>query len=331
MIPVGQPYRATGPIEIQPVLITIILGIVTGIFGAGLVWLWESSPIPTLMILTPIIQGIIVGSAFGFMVGRLQMRNPRLVGTIAFACGLLSIGLVHFGHHLQLTTEIASQMRHDVESDPELPAQQKQRILKQLDTAPEAAADRFLVMRTGSSGLLGSMKFRNEIGVHLKRTLVTGTVLWGLWAVEALIVATTAWGLAAKAAGKPYCEDCGYWCLHQPDVLVLPVDQGQLLLSALREDNSELARSAIDQSSTDEGTGHVGVSLHACPNCDLCFADVSQRAPHGKSEMKVTQLAQLLRISPEMVGTLTNPRTDAAHATAEPEPPQEEATLQPEA
>jgi hypothetical protein len=63
MIPVGQPYRPAGTLDARSILITTILGTAVAVLGAALVWLWEWSPIPTLVLLTPLVQGAAVGAA----------------------------------------------------------------------------------------------------------------------------------------------------------------------------------------------------------------------------------------------------------------------------
>ena len=56
MVPVGQPYHPAGTLDARSILITTILGTTAAVIGAALVWLWELSPIPTLLLLTPLLQ-----------------------------------------------------------------------------------------------------------------------------------------------------------------------------------------------------------------------------------------------------------------------------------
>ena len=65
MIPVGQPYVPAGALDARSVLITTILGTTAAVIAAALVWVWEWSPIPTLLILTPLLQGLAVGAGHG--------------------------------------------------------------------------------------------------------------------------------------------------------------------------------------------------------------------------------------------------------------------------
>ena len=186
MIPVGQPYRPAGKLDARSVLITTILGTTAAVLGAALIWLWEWSPIPTLVGVTAIVQGIGVGAVMAFAVQRLRMRNPRLVATVGFACGLLIALLVHYGHYMHLVTAVSDQLRGEIAQNKTMPEGERQKLLARLDADPAAFIDPMLVLQTGHSGFLGSMIYRNEQGVLLKGNPVTGTILWILWGAEAL-------------------------------------------------------------------------------------------------------------------------------------------------
>jgi hypothetical protein len=299
MIPVGQPYRPAGSLDVQSILITTILGVTAAVIGAAIVWLWEWSPIPTLVILTPIIQGIGIGLVMAFVVGRLRMRNLRLVGTVGFTCGLLSIALVHYGHYLHLVTVVADAMRTELAQDKSIPEARRGELLARLDDDPAAFVDPILKMKTGHSGFIGSLVLRNEQGVRLKNAPVSGLFLWILWGFEALLVAGAAAALPSSRAAEPFCEECGDWCAKQPDLFALPGASAGPLVQAIREDNaSRVAELRADPPPADQ-TGLVGVTLHACPGCDQSFADVSHRVSSGK-ETKVIGLLKQHRVSPEM-------------------------------
>ena len=186
MTSIGQPYRPAGTLDLRSILITTILGVTAAVIGAAVFWLWEWSPIPTLVVLTPIIQGLCVGGVMAFAVGRLRMRNHRLVATVGFTCGLLSITLVHYGHYLSMVTAAAGDLRERVAQDKTMPEAQRQAFLAQLDADPTAVIDAMLVKMTGHSGFLGSLVWRNEQGVMIKNRKESGTALWVFWGFEAL-------------------------------------------------------------------------------------------------------------------------------------------------
>jgi hypothetical protein len=148
MIPIGQPYRPAGALDARSILITSILGTTAAVIGAALVWLWEWSPIPTLVLLTPILQGLAVGAVMSFAVGRLRMRNPRIVATVGFVCGVLSIGLVHYGHYLHMVSAIPAQLRTEIAQDKTIPEDERQSILAKLDADPGQIVNAMLVEQT---------------------------------------------------------------------------------------------------------------------------------------------------------------------------------------
>ncbi len=300
MIPIGQPYRPAGALNARSILITSILGVSAAVIGAALVWLWEWSPIPTLVLLTSILQGLVVGAAMAFAVGRLRLRNPWTVAAVGFACGLLSITLVHYGHYLHMVSTTAGQLRSEIAQDKSIPDGDRQSLLAQLDANPERFVNPLLVQQTNHSGFIGSLFVRNAQGVTIKGNVVTGTMLWILWGGEALLVAGMAAGIPMERAAAPFCEECGYWCVKQPDLFALPAASAESLIQAVRENNPVRIAALRATPPNNSGASTVGATLHACPGCDQSFADVSRRTVNGKN-VKVKVLLKQHRVAPEVV------------------------------
>jgi hypothetical protein len=303
MIPVGQPYRPAGTLDARSILITTILGTTVAVLGAALVWLWEWSPIPTLVFLTPLVQGAAIGAVMSFAIGRLGMRNPGLVGVVGFACGLMSVALVHYGHYLHMVSAIAGELRPQIGQDKSIAEADRQSALAALDTNPARFVDPLLAKMTGHSGFLGSLFLRNEQGVMLKSTKVTGFLLWLLWGGEALLAAVAASAIPTLRASQPFCEDCGYWCVTQSDLLSLPAASADSLVQAVVEDNPSRIAALRANPPADQSPGVVNVTLLACPGCDQSFADISHRFVKGK-ETKVKTLLKQHRVSPAMVAAV---------------------------
>jgi hypothetical protein len=321
MIAVGQPYRPAGMLDLRSILITAILGVTAAVIGAALVWLWEWSPIPTLLLVTPAVQGVGIGAVMAFAVGRLRMRNPRLVATVGVACGLLSVCLVHYGHYIHLATEIAGEVRSQIARDRSMPQAEREVLLARLDDDPAAFVDPLLVRETGHSGFLGSLILRNQQGIQIKSRRESGIVLWIIWGVEAIIAALGAMEIPTRRAAAPFCEDCGAWCEKQPDLFTLPAASAVPLIEAIRADDpARVAELRADPPPYDE-SGLVGVTLDTCPGCDQSFADASLRVSTGK-KLKITGLLKQQRISPEMAKAMrTAPRDpEPREAVADDEP-----------
>jgi hypothetical protein len=327
MIPVGQPYRPAGTLDARSMLITTTLGVTAGMIGAGLVWLWEWSPIPTFVILTSLIQGLGVGAVMAFAVGRLRMRNPWVVAIVGFACGLLSAGLVHYGHYLHMVSQIAEHTRAEISEDKTLPEPERKSLLARLDADPAAFVDPYFIQETHHSGFLGSLILRSEEGFRLERTPVTGTFVWIIWGVEALAVAGIASIAAATRAGKPFCEECGYWCEDQTDLLTLPAASAVPVVDAIRDDSPSRVAALRGDPPVDDGAGIVAVSLSACPGCDQSFANVVHRIKK-KKEMKEKSLLARHRVSPEVASAIRF-APEPQNAESE-EFPEEDAGIPPE-
>jgi hypothetical protein len=324
MIPVGQPYRPAGTLDVRSILITTILGVTAAVIGAAIIWLWEWSPIPSLVIVTPIIQGVGVGAVMAFAVGRLRMRNPNLVFAVGCACGLLSVGLVHYGHYMSMVTSEAGLVRGEITRNKSIPEDQRKALLERLDDDPAGFIDPMLRQMTGHSGFLGSLFRRNQQGLLIKGAPVTGTFLWIIWGAEALVVVLMAAVVPVAVASRPFCEECGYWCEKRPELFTLPGVSAAPLVQAIREDNPARVAELRANPPPYDAAGLVGVSLHNCPGCDLSFADVSHRVVKGK-EMKVRNLLSQLRVSPEVVAAMRNAPVPAGAAQEDnAEPPEAE-------
>ncbi len=333
MTPVGETYKPTGAFEVVGTFQATILGVVAALVVAGVVWAWEISPIPTLLIVTPLIQGAAVGWVLALLFRRIKLRNRLVAATVGLLCGLLSIGLVHYGHHLKLVGEAASSIAEQVRQDQEIKPEVRDQVLAALETNPAAVVDAVMRDETGHGGILGSLALRARQGVTLGRgnTNVTGVGVYVLWGLEALAVALIAASMGWAAASEPFCEDCQAWCVPAgvstwPGALVDHVTQ------ALRADEwSTLAGWKQTPPEIEPRPDKTIVAIHACPGCNLAFADVAHYIPanSGKPEAKkksfrlsadkkqdqTIKKIKAVRLSTEMDGTLRGAPASTAAPT----------------
>ena len=214
MVPIGQKYVPSGAFSLRGVLTALILGGWGAAICAGLVCLWEISPIPTLMILTPIIQGVGVAIVLGLVVTKMKIRNPLVAGTIGLACGLLSVGLQHYGHYVHFVYQTRETVRSEIANEPGIPLEARKSVEEELSVRPYQAIDVLvLVPQTGSKGLLGVMKLRRRRASRRSDTAtITGGAMWALWGLEAFLVVAGAMIGGLASAASPFCEDCHRWC-----------------------------------------------------------------------------------------------------------------------
>ena len=312
MIPVGQNYRSEGKINARAIVSAMVLGTMTAIAVAFLVWAWELSPIPTLVILTPLIQGFVIGTVLAVLIGRLKLRHPKLMATVGFACGLASVGLIHYAHYLHFLDEIDTTIKTEVQADDNLLPEKKQEILANLAKGSNEMANLVLLDNTGHGGFVGSMMLRAQQGVEIKSAHVTGVGMWILWGIEALMVAGVATSMAYKRASIPYCEDCSAWCEKTMSPVVLAGESTDAFAEALRADDHQGIAALIDQPIDQEALGvhHTRAQMHSCANCDQTFADVENvltKVKKGKAETKTKAVITRIRVSPAIVGLLRGP------------------------
>src|SRR3978361_52265 len=94
MIPIGECYRPTGLFEPIGTILAAAAAMVLAAAVALVIWIWDISPIPQLLILTSILQGVAVGFGAYTLFRKVRLRNPFIATVIAFICGALSIFLV---------------------------------------------------------------------------------------------------------------------------------------------------------------------------------------------------------------------------------------------
>jgi len=320
MVPVGHNYRPEGKLDARSALSATILGVVTAIFAALVVWAWELSPVPTLVIITPLLQGLLIGLVLAFVIGRLRLRHPNLLGAIGLLCGLSSVGLVHYGHYLHFLDEVGNRYKAQVEADDDLSPEKKAELLGRVAHGSGEVADEFLVAKTGHSGFLGSMIYRGEVGVTIKRVALTGWGVWILWGVEALAVALVAGALARSRAAEPFCEDCGDWCSKARAPIELAGESARPFAEAVHVDDLQSValwlREPVDpESIKQDGTR---ATLHSCGGCDQTFVDVESyliTTKKKKTETKTTSMLKQVRISPEMTALLRQPPSATSTST----------------
>lgn len=329
MIPVGQAYRPKGKVDARAILSATILGATTAVFAALVVWLWELSPIPTLLILTPLSQGMVIACVLAFMIDRLRLRHPILLGAVGLLCGLASAELVHYGHYLHFLDQYGEQYAAAVEAADDLSPERKQELLGRISNGSSEVADEFLVAKTGHAGFFGSMLYRSQLGVRIQRVgervgreKGTGKRVWSLWGAEAILIAGVALVGAWVRASIPFCEDCGEWCPSTDRFVLLEGMSAPAFAKAVRMDDLEAANQLL-AGSTDAKAIQMHWTqsrLHCCGRCDQTFVDIeSYRANKKKTETKRKRHLKRIRASPEMAALLREPALAKASAPHEPQ------------
>src|SRR5688572_641850 len=307
MTTTGESYRASGAFNAVSTLTASIGGLIAALVVAGIVWAWERSPIPTLVILTPILQGFALGFVLALLFGVAKLRNPALGLLIGLICGAVSVAAVHYGHYVKdvyaYRDDVKAEQAKIVEA---LGPEGAQALLARTQADPFKAFDEDITYpENGKRGFVGHLLLRAEQGVRIKSADVTGIGMWILWGIEALMVLGIAAVMGRSRAAEPFCENCDRWCEKSETPTILPPDKAEPL-SALVQKGDALGLAALRSTTPqfDVSTGFAGVAVHTCPACDDGYADVVLHSPgkDGKTEEK--KLATLVHASKDMLAAL---------------------------
>jgi hypothetical protein len=310
----AETYRASGALNPGSTLAAALGGVVAALVAAGIVWAWESSPIPTLVILTPILQGFVLGFVLMFLFGRAKLRNPTLGFVFGLVCGAISVVAVHYGHYVTDVYAFRDALRIEAAKAAASGSPGAPTILSMVNSDPYHALDEFEIKpMTGRTGFLGHLHVRAKHGVTIKRAEVTGIGMWVLWGIEALIVIGIAAAMGRSRAAEPFCELCDRWFDEVETPTMLPPGKAQELTGVINR-NDALGLAALRSSTPhfNPASGATVVKAHVCAGCDDGYADVVLRTPNKEGKMEDKKLATLVRASKEMLAAL---RADVQPAT----------------
>jgi hypothetical protein len=97
---------------------------------------------------------------------------------------------------------------------------------------------------------------------------VAGLVLWGFWAVEALVVVAISAGLAwGVIAGAVFCERCNQWCDEHEGGIRLEMPADDAALSGVKAGSVRPLEDLRPVHEPTPGVPHLLVELHRCTAC----------------------------------------------------------------
>src|SRR4051794_30551226 len=68
---IHRVFTAGGAKDLMRGVIAIVTSIPIALAAAGVMWLWWRSPVPTYLVFTPLLHGMLLGVALAWLVGRL--------------------------------------------------------------------------------------------------------------------------------------------------------------------------------------------------------------------------------------------------------------------
>lgn len=163
-------------------VIAIALAILLAIAAAAPFWGWWRSPIPTFLVFTPVLHGMMLGAALMWLVERLRIRSPRRRALIGITAGVVSVSALTFA---QYVTEAYDYHR------------KTQRAMAVLLGAADARTNplsfydaNVLKPVSGRGGVIGYLRFRDAQAWRRQ-----------LRAAEAILVVALAGALCVTAGG----------------------------------------------------------------------------------------------------------------------------------
>lgn len=147
----------------------------------------------------------------------------------------------------------------------------------------------------------------NEVGAWRIRSLTpTGIVLWGIWAIEAVIIVGLGTLLGALGAAEPFCEHCESWCEKAEIARLKAADKGELKRNLEAKDSGYLDQVGMPATDAAQWTR---LDLWTCPSCgrtnalDAVAISVS-RDKEGKNVESSQTVMKGLLLSQEEAGRI---------------------------
>lgn len=165
----------------------------------------------------------------------------------------------------------------------------------------------------------------NQVGAYnLRGWTPTGTALWILWSLEALIIIGLAVYLGVKAMlSEPFCEACNCWCKESEGVgMVAAGDAGELKQRMEVKDFGFLEKLG---GVPPDARQWFRLDLHSCPTCQmtntLTVKSVTRSVDkQGKASDTVKDLVDQLLVTSDDAATMRRLGQKFAASAATPAP-----------
>jgi hypothetical protein len=323
---VGQTYRPSGAFDMAATIFASTSGLIVALAAAALIWGWEISGLPTLIIITPFVHGLLIGAVLVRMFRMARLRNPRVALALAVLCAAVSVAAVHYGHYRWLVHDLEKLLTADAQkakaSSPENIARRDQ-FLAELHRDPDRFVDDFVFEpETGHRGFAGAMLLRAKAGQKINSThggggggsdgiAITGIGMWILWTLEAAFVIGVAISMTAGIAKEPFCETCGRWFDRSDAQLRMAPAQADTMIAAVRGGDPETV-AKLHAAASNPATSIMPRIYTCAGECGQHLADVVVHAAKEKGGYTDTPVTPPTYVSPEIAAALRSPPAKAA-------------------
>ena len=81
-------------------LLSLALSILLALAAAAVMWGWWRSPVPTFLVFTPLLHGMLLGIGLAWLVERLRITCPVRRTVIGFVAGIVTVVALAFGQYV---------------------------------------------------------------------------------------------------------------------------------------------------------------------------------------------------------------------------------------
>ena len=250
-----------------------------------------------LIVLFPIGMGMLGGGAVALAVHKGKVRNPTIATLFGLLTGLILYGSMYGADYWQFKQTASQEIAKN--SSPG-DGTQNDRLI-----------DSFLQEQTGSSGFIGYVKYKAQLGVSIGRFGSKGANLgetgtWIYWLIEFAAIEIIIAFLARSAASEAFCESCNEWYKSKERVGDVELQSRENFLSLLQKDQFAPAGQLIS-AFQNLPVPNLQVHLQSCPACKLSdsLLTVNDASLDNKGNLQEKEAAQGM-ISPRQLYQLQN-------------------------
>ncbi|MFO0580000.1 MAG: hypothetical protein U1A78_39005 [Polyangia bacterium] len=275
-------YKHSGAIGALAVPLGLLFGGATAVVG-GLLYQLLVSWIPFIYINLVLTLGFgaLLGALTGIGLKRGQLRNNVVAVALCALVGAGAVGVTHVVSYENTLRKVSAETGTST-------AELRQQL----------TFEQFLAIKAKVGWKVG----RSSSGAPL-----SGTFVYVIWGVEALIILGFAIYVGTSQVSEPYCEPCKTWTKEHK----LP-ERADGSIATIRRD-AEAGKIEDIVAKKDEGGDLVAYTVHACPSCsDSSFLTVDhvmlKRKAKGQIERKTDTVVKHAALTPQLRDQLLNPQ-----------------------
>jgi len=290
-----REYRPTNAFQPKSALLGAIGGVLCAAIAAAVVVLWHMSPVPVIIGLSGLVQGIILGLLLRSAFRRAKIRSMPTAIMLCIFCGVFSGILTYAGLYVNRVYSMQSEIRKRIagrENESGGTA-----LLFNMSQRPFHFYDAFVLEpETKHGGLIGFFLSKKSVTLGGEPTPLFITFF-----INTAVLCWTAFKLGKSQVLRPFCEECGAWFKDPTNATVLPAEYYKQLAEVIQSGQPDAAIALTREAAGQELQGGCVIARsHKCPQCGGIFVDVIVKFA-GSSDRPTMRP---VRVTPEMLQAL---------------------------